>query len=612
MRDIKFKSINLEGFKAYRNPTTFNLALGQGLHFLCGENQAEPTLGSNASGKSSLLDSFCWIIKGKTLEGLRGPDLISWGGDNQVKGKLEFNCDDEVRTVVRTANPNSLQLDGDPVGQDAIDDLFGNLSLEAIGHTIIHAQGQEFFFDLAPAKKMELLAEILNLERWEARSAFAARRLSRIEGKIAELQESRSGLEGRQREANQQLQEARHAQSRWSDELRVALKRIDDEIGQERDGLERIERRCDEAKLANDSAGTEAAALEREVRQLEVYWHETFRQLAEKGAALQSGRAKGDEANQAIELILENERCPTCQQKIDRRRLLPGAKEKAHECKELVHTLAGEVKALTGSEADLKAQLEDARRSLRRFRQREIETQTTLNAVEPEVIRRQTRIRMLNEQKRTQEQAPNPYIEEVRQFRLRIGELGTKIKALDNDIARLASAGERTRFWVKGFREVRFYVIQEALAQMQLLANSMLEESGLIGWGLEYVSERTTKSETLKSGIAILVRPAAAPDKPIRWESYSGGERQRMRLIGGRALAEVLLSNAGLKVNLEVFDEPTSALSPRGIEDLVEMLAEQARWSRKVIIVVDHHVIESDRFASVIRVVRDREGSHIE
>lgn len=611
MREIRFKSIDLEGFKAYRKPMKFDLAPGPGLHFLCGENRAEPTLESNGAGKSSVWDAFCWILKGRTLEGLRSPDLQSWGSADPIKGKLEFDCDGEARSIVRSANPNSLQLDGDPVGQDAIDDLFGNLSLEAIGHTIVHAQGREFFFDLAPAKKMELLATALNLERWEVRSAFAARRVARIEGKISGLQAERSGLEGRKQEADQQLQDAKQAQARWSDELRAKLKQINDEIGREREGLDRIERRRDDAKLANDTAGTEAVAMEREVRQLEVYWHETFRQLAEKQAALTSAETSQEEAEQSLELIRGSDRCPTCQQKISRQKLLPGAKEKAHNCNEAVDNLRGEVQVLTGSEHDLKLQLDNARVTLRRFRQRETESQTTLNNVEPEVIRRQTSIRMLTSQKQEQEQAPNPHIDEVRQFRLRISELGNKIKALEDDIARFTAAGERTRFWVKGFKDVRLYVIQEALAQMQLLANSMLEESGLVGWGLEYVSEQTTKSDTLKMGIAILVKPAAA-EQPIRWESFSGGERQRLRLIGGRAFAEVLLSNAGLRVNIEVFDEPTSALSSRGIEDLVEMLAEQARWSRKAIFVVDHHVIESDRFASVVRVVRDREGSYIE
>ena len=612
MRELRFKSMKIEGFKAYHRPTTFSLAPRPGLHFLSGDNQAEPTLESNGAGKSTVWDAFCWIVKGRTLEGLRSPDLQSWGSEDPVKGRLEFDCDGKARSIVRQANPNSLQLDDDPVGQDAIDNLFGGLSLEAIGHTIIHGQGRPFFFDLVPAKKMELLSEVLGLERWEVRSAFAAKRVERIERKISELQTQRGELEGAKQEVNRSLGVAKEAQAKWSEELRTTLVGITADIKQEEAGLERIERRRNEAKLVNDSAGTEAVALERGIRQLEVYWQDAANQLAHKTAALISARTILEEADQTIDLIRDNERCPTCQQKIDRRKLLPGAKEKAHSCNEAVDNLEGEVRVLAGNEADTKAQLEEARELLRTYRRQETETQTTLNNVEPEVARRQAVLRQLKQRKREEEEAPNPYIDEVRQCRLRTAELNKQIEAVDIDITRYTKVGERVRFWVRGFKEVRLYIIKEALAQMQLLANSMLEESGLVGWSLEYVSERTTKSDTVKMGIAVLVRPAAAPDKPVRWESYSGGERQRMKLIGTRALAEVLLNNAGLKVNLEVFDEPTPALSPRGIEDLMEMLAEQARWSRKAIFVVDHHVIESDRFASVIRVVRDREGSYIE
>jgi DNA repair exonuclease SbcCD ATPase subunit len=611
MRKIRFRSMSCSGFKVYRDSTTFDLAPGPGLHFLMGDNQAEPTLESNGTGKSSVWDLFCWILKGRTLDGLRSPDLQTWGSDAPIKGKLVFDCDNEPRTISRQTHPNSLQLDGDPVAQDAVDALFGNLSLEAIGHTIIHGQGREFFFDLVPAKKMELLSETLNLERWEARSAFAAARVAKIEQKIGELQTERSGLEGRREEIDRLLEEARQAQTKWNEELKDALKRIDLELSQEETQLAAIEKRRNEAKLANDGAGTEAVALERGITQLEVYWGETTRQLAEKNAALQSAETANEDATQMVQLIRESRKCPTCQQDIDRRRLLPAAQEKAQSAKEAVDNLRGEVRVLRGSETDLKQQLDEARSSLRRFRQRENDTQTTLNNVEPEMVRRQTKVRILREQKQQQSEAPNPHIDEVCQYRLRIVELQRKLKAVDDNIQRFTIVEERTRFWIKGFREVRLYVIKEALAQMGLLANAMLEESGLVGWSLEYVSERTTKSDTLKSGIAVLVKPAAA-DKPIRWESFSGGERQRLRLIGSRALAEVLLNNAGLQVNLEVFDEPTQALSPRGIEDLVEMLSEQARWSRKTIFCVDHHAIPSDRFTSVIRVVRTKDGSRVE
>lgn len=607
MRKIKFHSISVSGFKVYRRKTTFNLGLSPGLYFLSGENKAEPTLESNGSGKSAIIsDATCWILKGRTLEGLRSPDLQPWNTDDPIYGSLAFDCDNEARTIVRQTQPNSLQLDGETVGQDEIDGLFGNLSLEAIGHTIIHGQGREFFFDLVPAKKMELLAETLNLERWEARSVFTSQRVAKIESRVSALQSDRGELEGRKEEIDRLLDEARRSQAKWSEELKTALAQCDEDIKQEETGLERIEKRRNEAKLANDGAATEATALEREITQLEVYWTETNRQYTEKSSALAVAEERLNEARNRRKLIKDRKECPTCGQPL-RGEIHIGITE----LKERFEGLRGELLVLKQSETDLNDQIIEARNNLRGFRQRETESQTTLNNVEPELVRRQTRIRMLQEQKQKQVEAPNPHVDEVRQYRLRLGELQNKLKAIDGDIECLTALGERTRFWVKGFKDVRLYIIGEALAQMQLLANAMLEESGLVGWSLEYVSERTTKSETLKTGIAILVKPAAAK-QAIRWESFSGGERQRLRLIGSRALAEVLLNNAGLRVNLEVFDEPTSALSPRGIEDLVEMLAEQARWSRKAIFFVDHHTIPSDRFTSVIKVVRTKDGSGLE
>lgn len=606
MRQIKFRSISGSGFKAYRQKVIFDLAPSYGLHFVTGENLAEPDLQTNAIGKSSIWDLFCWILKGRTLEGLRSPDLQSWNTDEAIYGQLVFDCDDERREIVRRTQPNSLALDGDPVGQDAIDGLFGNLSLEAIGHTIIHGQGREFFFDLVPAKKMELLSETLNLERWETRSAFASQRAKRIEEKIIGLRAEREGIDGRKQEIEHLLEEAKQSQARWSDELKAILKQVDAEIAQEEISLERIEKKRNEAKLANDGAGTERVALEREITQLETYWSEAHRQVTEKATALAVVEERLAAALERRRLIKDQKECPTCGQPLRNH-----VKIDVTELREKVEALRGEVALLNQSQSELNQQLTEARSNLRRFRQRETETQDTLNTIEPEMVRRQAQLRHLRTQKQNQINEPNPYIDEVRQHRLRLGELQNKLKTTESEIDRFTTIGERTRWWIKGFREIRLYVIKEALAQMQLLATAMLEESGLVGWSLEYVSEQTTKSETLKTGIAILVKPAAA-QKPIRWENFSGGERQRLRLIGSRALAEVLLNNAGLRVNLEVFDEPTSALSARGIEDLIEMLAEQARWSHKAIFFVDHHSIPSDHFASVIKIVRDRSGSYVE
>lgn len=608
MRQLRFKRMVIEGFKNYRKQVVLDLYPSPGLHFLSGDNQDEQTLGSNGSGKSSLWEAFCWIIKGRTLDGLRNPDIQPWNTTATTDGGLILDCDGEQQTISRTANPNSLLLDGEPVGQEAVDELFGGLSLEAIGHTIIHGQGRGFFFDLPPSKKMELLSETLRLDRYEEASAVAKKRVDQLAVKVVALKTDRQSLGGRQEEVERLLEGARKAQKEWSDRLVNARKIADDELKVEEKLLLAVGKRRDEAKLLNDTAGTEAKALEREITQNTVYWRDATAKFVAARGEVRITQAKLDDASGLVDLIRHQKECPTCHQSLDRRRLLPEAEEKVSELKERLAELEGIARVAKGVEVDLEEQLTEARSVLERFRRQEEESQTTLNVTEPEVGRLRARINLFKQRRDDIDNEANPYSDDISQHRHRLEELKTEISKVDKDIDRHEAAQQRADFWIKGFKEIRLMIIQEALAQMQLLATGMLEESGLFGWELEYVSEQTTKSETLKSGVAVLVKPRAT-DKFVRWESFAGGEKQRLRLIGSRALAEVLLNNAGITVNLEVFDEPTAALSSEGIEDLVNLLAEQARWSNKAIFLVDQHAIPSDRFASVIRVVRTKEGS---
>src|SRR6202035_4690082 len=98
----------------------------------------------------------------------------------------------------------------------------------------------------------------------------------------------------------------------------------------------------------------------------------------------------------------------------------------------------------------------------------------------------------------------------------------------------------------------------------------------------------------------------------VKWRSFSGGENQRLRLIGALALSEVLLNYVGITPTLEILDEPSKSLSRQGVKDLIDYLADRAQNLGKRILLVDHHAYESSKFASVTTVVKDKSGSYIE
>jgi len=169
----------------------------------------------------------------------------------------------------------------------------------------------------------------------------------------------------------------------------------------------------------------------------------------------------------------------------------------------------------------------------------------------------------------------------------------------------------RAKFWVKGFGEVRLYIVNDILQELQLVTTGLLSEFGLAGWDVKYSVEQETKSGTTKRGIAVMVL-SPKNSTYVNWKSWSSGEGQRLRVLGGLALSQVLLNHIGVEPAMEILDEPSSHLSEEGVDDMVELLSERARQQNKIIYLTDHTVIESARFASTLTVVKGAKGSTVE
>jgi DNA repair exonuclease SbcCD ATPase subunit len=140
------------------------------------------------------------------------------------------------------------------------------------------------------------------------------------------------------------------------------------------------------------------------------------------------------------------------------------------------------------------------------------------------------------------------------------------------------------------------------------VTNAALADVGLMDWQVKYGIEKETKSGTIQRGLNVTI---LSPNNrvPVRWESWSGGEMQRLRIIGALALSDVLLGHAGINCGLEIIDEPSQHLSGDGVRDLCDYLAERAQGLGKQTFLVDHVAIQSSRFSSVINVTKERTGT---
>jgi len=174
---------------------------------------------------------------------------------------------------------------------------------------------------------------------------------------------------------------------------------------------------------------------------------------------------------------------------------------------------------------------------------------------------------------------------------------------LSKQISKLQKQIEQVKFWVKGFKEVRLFILEEVLQEMEMVTNASLEEIRLVGWQVHYEVERETKSGTTNRGLHVWVQ-SPANKEAVRWECWSGGESQRLKIVSAAALNDVLLTHVGASCNVEIWDESGSFLSDNGVEDFIEFLANRAEDQQKVIFMVDHLARQSARFASTITVTK--------
>jgi DNA repair exonuclease SbcCD ATPase subunit len=260
---------------------------------------------------------------------------------------------------------------------------------------------------------------------------------------------------------------------------------------------------------------------------------------------------------------------------------------------------------------DIEQQLQRAQASLAEFNRRAAAARASIDQTQVVMATLQQKVIMLTDQRSSEHDAGNPLSQQLSELRQDIVSRKSELKRRTDDWHAKLSKAHDSEFWVKGFRDIKLNIIEETLDELELTANAMLEQVGLVGWELQFDVERESKSGTLLRGLNVLIQSPYNNDA-VKWECWSGGEGQRLRVLGALALGAVLLNRAGVESQLEILDEPGSHISPLGIQDLVDMLAERARLLGRVIFFVDQNVVQSAKFASSITVVRERDGIRCE
>lgn len=606
---LDFDTLELEGYSSFIERQTWHLGR-RGFHFLRGVNKAEPRLEANDAGKSTLINALSWVLFGRTINELRNPDITPWTVKMTTSVVLRLLIDGKEHYLHRTANPNALQLDGEDIAQETLETKL-RFGFKTFSHTIIFGQGRDLFFDLTAGKKMEVLAEALDLERWNDRSERASKAATALQKEIAEVDGEMLGYTNTLTELKALFKRAETQAQEWEDERKQLVETAKDQLAQLEKRAAVLQKDHDAADLKYDGYMTELRAVEKQAKGLRDLVLTTKQAFNRAELQIQALKEKHDRLVEEAKAI--GDKCPTCGQSLKGNKLTEHRDRLKAEIATLTTGIkAGVPKKVSDALATAEAQVAQAIAEGDRLMRLATAAKDTLDSTTPELSQLKARIELLSRSQHDRAGEVNPHREQLALLRKKQSKLESNLDDAREDKELLTKNHERVKFWVKGFKDIRLFIIDEVVSELELAINSELAEVGLEGWRVVLDVERETKSGTVTRGLNVdIISPRN--DKPVKWESWGGGVSQRLRLISALALSEVLLAHAGVDCSLEILDEPTRHLSTGGMYDLAELLADRAERTGKACWYVDHRTVHASYFTSELTVVKTaKHGSVLE
>jgi len=606
---ITFEGVQLEGFKSFIEPARFQINAGVGLHFLEGRNRAQP-LGSNGAGKTTLWDAVTWCLYARTVSGLRNVDVKPWRSKASTHVKLRLTVDSVLHEITRTLGAKALlSIDGNEAGPDDVVKLIG-MPFELFTNTVLLGQGQPLFYDKTAADKMSLFSDVLGLARWDVRAEHASNRAKESDARAIAFARDVENAKARYDQAKADVVAAREKMETAQLDIDKRLARFMRTIKALKTQLDEAMARRDKADLAYDGSAAEHKALERERKELQDLRFFTLGEENEYKLKIQAAKQAVTTITKQIEKLKASGTCPTCGQKI-RGSTVEHKNELAAQLAKHERTISrGVPNAVQSALADLDKQIKTNWRHNVEFDRKKEESEAALNYANKQVAECKQQMAIAEALHAEVEKGSDLFAEALHKARKERVNAKDMIVQAEADYAKAMRMATRYAYWGKAFKQVKLFEIEELLAELSLVTLVLLPEFGLDGWAVVYDIERETKAGTIARGLNVMVQSPTS-DRLVKWESWSGGEGQRLRLIGALALSETLLNHAGVECMNEMLDEPTQHMSGEGVADMIEHLANRAKRRGTAVWLTDHMTTPSARFATTARVVKAKAGSRI-
>tara|TARA_R100001510_G_scaffold47663_1_gene45068 strand:- start:2121 stop:3956 length:1836 start_codon:yes stop_codon:yes gene_type:complete len=608
---MKLQSVAIKGFKSFNTEQTFDFKAENGLFLVRGDNRQEPSLGANGAGKSTFWDAICWAFFGKTARGLHGPSVESWHSKEPTRVMVTLEIDNVVRVIERTRRPIHLQVDGVEVEQARIDKLLG-IDYGRFLQTVLMGQFGTTFADMKATARLDLLADVLDLDIWTSAQDEANKFAREIDDELRKAEREAHGVEKQLETVNEQKTQLTARLKQQDAQRSKKIEDCEERIKNQQELTNNLEliadeatRVCSEAQLYYSSVVEDRDAAFIRVSTIKQ------QQATLRGEEKALQRDKKEAVKRLYEIAELHTGCELCGQSVTEdqvSKLSKSAHIKADKAEQALKDCEAKRERLADklsvAEKIQGERVQEANDVGHKVEQLDSEMFGKRQAAQ----RSQSRLQYALSEREVLENEVSPIADLLDDVDIKIEVFEAKAAEANAALHDWGTQSELVKDWPKLFKEVRLWIVEQALDEFEVYVNSALVELGLRGWSIKFSVERETKSGSVSKSFDIMVNSPANPE-PVAWECWSGGESQRLRIACAVGLANLIRSRMANPPALEVWDEPTNHLNVEGVQDLVSFMASRSR--DKQIWMVDHRSLDCGDFNDVLTVAKTAAGSEL-
>ena len=535
-------------------------------------------VGTNGSGKSTMLDALCFGLFGKPFRGVNKPNLVNSINNRDTVVEVEFSIGNKEFKIVRGIKPNNFEIYQDTVllnqdaavrdYQDYLERFILKLNYKSFTQIVILGSASFTpFMQLSASDRRAIIEDLLDIQIFSTMNSLIKERLASNKDQTVSKKNDIALL-------LQKYDLKKEHQDKLNQDNEEKVKEYESEILLHRETIRTLHDDVDSLEQIKQNLSDICAKIPENEKKITAF-KKVESQIESKISKVGNDRS----------FYEHNADCPTCRQAITLEFKEEQLEELGTKEKELTGGLVELQEKITEQE-DIVAELREKEKELSNVRIQLATTQTSIKGLNDSITKLEKQIKQIQKPKQedTNEDELDVIKKEVEQAQNELKQLLDDKAYYDVASSLLKDTGIKTNI-IKQYLPVINKLVNKYLTSMDFFVNFNLDESF---------------KETIKS----------RHRDEFSYHNFSEGEKQRIDMalmLTWRAVAKLKNStNTNLLILDEVFD---SSLDTSGTEDLMKIL--HALEDVNLFVISHKGDILQDKFANTIRFEKVKNFSRI-